>query len=98
MVAELLLIIKGYRPYLEKAVGFLKTRVSNCDVDDCGKLKSILRFVHCTLREVRCFGAISLDKIFTWVNASYSLNHDMKSQNGYLISMGLGVTRFRSSK
>ena len=63
-----------------------------------GKLRKILRFVHCNLKEKICFGATKLEEIFVWVDESYAVHHDMKSQNGVVISMVLGVTHFRSSK
>ena len=44
------------------------------------------------------FEATNLDDIFTWVDVSYSVHHDMKSQNRGMLSMGLGVTHCRSSK
>ena len=43
------------------------------------------------------FGATNLDKIFTWVDASYAVHYDMKIQTGYVISMVLGVTYYRLS-
>ena len=86
------------RPDLETAVGFLTTRVSKSDVDDWEKLRKILKFVYFTLKEKRCFGETSLDKIFTWVDSSYALHHDLKSQTRGVISMAFGVTHCRSSK
>ena len=38
-----------------------------------------------------------LDEIFTWVDASYELHHDMKSQTEGVMYMGLGVTHCRPS-
>ena len=58
----------------------------------------ILRFVQCNLKGKRAFGAVNLDKIFTWADASYAVHHDMKSHTGGAISMVLGVTHCRSSK
>ena len=74
------------------------TRVSKSDVDYWGKLIMILRFVHCTLKEKIFFGATNLDKIFTWVDSSYSVHHYMKGQTEGLMSMGLGVIHCRLSK
>ena len=34
----------------------------------------------------------SLDEISTWADASSAVHHGMKSQNGGVMSMGLGVT------
>ena len=46
----------------------------------------------------RSFGATNLNKIFTWVDTSYAVHPDIKSQFGGTMSMGLGVTNCRSSK
>ena len=40
------------------------------------------------------FGTINLYKIFTWVDASYVVHHDMKIQTGSDMSMGLDVTHY----
>ena len=100
VVEKLLFIIKGSRPNLETAVGLLEKMVLKIDVDDWKILRRILRFFHFTLKEKRCFGATSLDNIFTLMDASYAVHHDMKSHTGCLMSMGLGVThcRFRNQK
>ena len=90
--------MKVYKPDLEKAVIFLKTRVSKIDVDDWGKFRGVLRFVHCTLEEKRAFDATNLNEIFTWVDVSYAIHYGMRSQTGGAMSMGLGVTHFSSSK
>ena len=79
-------------------MSFLTTRVSKSDVDDWGKFRRTLRFVPCTLKEKRAFGATNINEIFTRVDASYEVYHDMKIQTVVMISMGLCVTRFRSSK
>ena len=91
-------IMKRFKPYLETAMNFLTNRVSNSDVDDWDELIRILRFVQCNLKGKRAFGAVNLDKIFTWADASYAVNHDMKSHTGGAMSMVLGVTHCRSSK
>ena len=51
VVEKLLFIVKRSRPDLDTAVVFFITKVSNSGVDDWGKLRRILRFNHCTLRE-----------------------------------------------
>ena len=80
------------------AMSFLTTRVSNRDVDDWGKLRRTLRFFHCNLKEKICCGATKIDKVCTWLYASYTVHRDMKSHNGCLMSIGLGVTNCRLSK
>ena len=39
--------------------------------------------------------ATNLNVIFTWVDASYTINHDMRIQIGGEISMGLRATHCR---
>ena len=51
LVANFLFIMKIFRPDLETDVSFLTNRVSNRDVDDWGKLRRILRFIYCILKE-----------------------------------------------
>ena len=46
----------------------------------------------------KSFGATNLDEIFTWVDASYAVHHDMKRQDGAVMSVVFGVTHCRSSK
>ena len=52
---ELLFIIESSRPDSETAVGFLTKGVSKSDIDDWEKLRRMLRFVHCTLKEKNMF-------------------------------------------
>ena len=51
-----------------------------------------MRFVHCSLKEKRCFGVTKLNEIFVWVDASYAVHHDMKSHTGVVMSIVLGIT------
>ena len=92
VVEKFVFIMKRYIPDSEKAVIFLMKRVPKSDVDYWGKLRRVSRFVHFTLKGKRCFGGTNLDKIFTWVDASYVVHNDMKSNNGWLMSMVLGIT------
>ena len=56
LVAEkLLFIMNRSRPDLETAMRFLTMRVLKSFFDDWGKLRRILRFVHCTHEEKNCF-------------------------------------------
>ena len=43
-------------------------------------------------------GASSLTDIFTWIDAAYAVNPDIKSQTGGAISLGIGVLHARSNK
>ena len=73
---------------------FLMTRALKSEFENWEILKRKFRFVHCNFKLKMCFGVMSLDKIFIWVDASCAVHHDMMSQTGGVMSMGLGVTRF----
>ena len=95
---KLLFIMKRSRLYLETAVSFLTARVSKGDVKT-GEIEKSIEVFHCTLKEKRFFGAKKLDEISTWVDASYTLHYNTKSQTGRgAMFMGLSVTHCRSIK
>ena len=83
---------------METAIGFLCTRVSKSDEDDWLKLRRAIAYIKCTIDDVRVIGASSLIDIFTWIDAAYAVNPDMKSQTGGAISLGVGVLHAKSSK
>ena len=43
-------------------------------------------------------GTTNLNEIFTLVDVSHEINHEKMSHTGGAMSMGMGVTTFRSSK
>ena len=98
MVAKLLWIMKRARPDLETAIAFLCSRVSKSDEDDWLKLKRVIAYVKCTIDDVRVIGASSLADIYTWIDAAYAVNPDMKSQTGGCMSLGVGVLHAKSNK
>ena len=51
VVVKLLFIMKRSRLDLDTAVIVFTMRVSKSEVDDWGKLRSVLSFFHCTLKE-----------------------------------------------
>ena len=44
------------------------------------------------------FGTTNIDEIFTWVDESYAVNHEMRIQTGDSMYMGLGVAHCGYSK
>ena len=60
-------------------------------------MKRALAYIICTTDDIRIIGAANLNGIFTWIDASYAVNYDMKSQIGGAMSMGLGVLHTKSS-
>ena len=98
IVALLLWIMKRARPDLETAISYLCTRVSKGDIDDWGKLRRAIAYVKCTIDDVRIIGANYLKSMFTWIDAAYAVNADMRSQTGGAMSLGLGVLHAKCSK
>lgn len=98
IVAKLLWIMKRTRPDLETSITFLCTRVTKSDEDDWKKLKRVLTYVNCTIDDSKIIGAHDLTKIFTWIDAAYAMNLDMKSQTGEAMSMGLGLLHAKCEK
>ena len=89
--AKLLYYMKRARPDIETAIAFLCTRVSKSDVDDWNKLKRVLGWIKATIDDKRYIGANSLAQLFTWIDASYAVHPDMRSQTGGAHSLGRGI-------
>ena len=98
IVAKLLYERKRARPDVETVVAYICTRVSKSTEDDWVKLRRLLGFIKHTINDIRIIGANSLQKIYTWVNASYDVHEDLKIHIGGAMSMGTGLLYQRSSK
>jgi hypothetical protein len=82
IVAKLLYVTKRGRPDILLAIAFLCTRVSGSTDDDWSKLKRLMQYLHRTINEYAILGADSLNKIITWVDASYGAHNYLKSHTG----------------
>ena len=89
--AKLLYYMKRARPDIETAIAFLCTRVSKSDVDNWNKLKRVLGWIKVTIDDKRYIGANGLAQLFTWIDASYTVHPDMRSQTGGAHSLGRGI-------
>jgi hypothetical protein len=98
VTAKLLWVMKRARPDIETAISFLCTRVSKSDECDWGKLRRLLQFLNQTINDVRVIAADDLTSLFTWVDASYAIHHDMKGHTGGAMSFGTGVIHAKASK
>jgi hypothetical protein len=54
------------------------------------KLKRVLEYINATMELEYTLGADTLEKMRTWVDASYAVHPDMKSHTGGVISFGTG--------
>ena len=98
IVAKLLNLSKRSRPDIEHIIAFLCTRVSKSDCEDWKKLIRLLSYIKKTIDDPRIIGAMTLRKIYSWVDASYAVHMDMKSHTGAVSSFGRGVICTKSSK
>ena len=98
IVAKLLYVMKRARPDIEPTIAFLMTRVSKSNERDWFKLKRLLGFIKHTIDDPRIIGATSLKDLYTWIDASYAVHHDMRGHTGGTMSMGLGIIHAKSSK
>ena len=98
IVAKLLHVTKRSRPDIEPTIAFLMTRVSKSDVDDWKKLKRLMTWLKQTKHDVRLIGAISVDQLYTWVDAAFAVHDNMRSQTGGAMSFGHGMVHCRSTK
>jgi KUP system potassium uptake protein len=57
-----------------------------------------LEYIHGSLDEFRVIGADDLERMMTWVDASYAVHRDMKSHTGGVVSFGTGALMSKSSK
>jgi hypothetical protein len=83
---------------IQLAIAFLCTRVSYSREKDWLKLKRVLEYLRVTLDNFLMFGADNLGIMRTWVDASYTVHKDMKSQTGGIVLFGRGAVLSKSSK
>jgi hypothetical protein len=98
VVAKLLFVSLHGRPDILLAVSFLCTRVSKATTQDQQKLQRLLEYLNGTLDLTLTIGADDLNSIYTWVNASYAVQPNIKSHTGGVMSMGAGGIVCKSTK
>ena len=65
--------------------------MSKSTSEDWKKLRRLLSFLKGTVNDKRIIGAISLENMYTWIDAAYGVYNDMRSQTGGAISLGWGI-------
>lgn len=97
MVAKLLFLTKRARPDLLQAVAFLTTRVKSPDTDDYKKLARVIKYLRSCPHLPLTLEADSMSVVKWWIDASFAVHPDMKSQTGAVMSLGKGAV-YSSSK
>ena len=90
IVARSLFASKRGRPDTLPTVGFLCTRVREPDEDDWKKLARLMCWLKQTKDEVLTLGAKNMQVVKWWVDGSYAVHRDCKSQTGGTMSLGRG--------
>jgi len=98
VTAKLLFVGKRARPDIDTTVAYLCTRVSKSTTYDWAKLKRLISYLAGTINMERTLGASNLTELYTYIDAAYATNPDMRSQTGGVMSMGWGVLHAKSGK
>ena len=96
-VAKLLYLAKRVRPDILTAVAFLTSRVQSPTQEDNKKLERVLKYLNGT-RGMGIALRQTLDHPVAYVDASYGVHKDFKSQTGVFITLGQGPVYVASSK
>jgi hypothetical protein len=97
VTAQLLYLGKRARPDILLAVSFLATRVNLPTEEDMEKLARVLRYLQGSVDLIMNLTADSVS-ILAYIDASYGIHIDMRSQSGIVISLGQGPVFAASAK
>ena len=86
--AKVLLATKQARPDIHAYVAFLTTRVICPDDDDWKKLIRMMRYLRGTKELPLILSAESTNIVKWWVDGSYGIHPDVRSQTGGAASLG----------
>ena len=98
ITAKLLYVSIRARVDLLLPIVFLCTRVSKSTEQDLSKLKRVLEYIKGSMDITYTVGADDMERIRTWVDASYAVHPDMRSHTGGAMSFGRGGILCKSTK
>ena len=96
--AKLLFISRRAKPDIQVPIGFLGTRVTCSTQEDWIKLKLVLEYLKNTIETPLTLGMNGTSLVSWWVDASYGVYLDMKSQTGGIMSFGKSASYSCSRK
>ena len=97
-MAKLLYLAKRARPDIGTAIAFLTTRVINPNSDDWNKLVRCIRYLGSTPNLTLTLSANNVPLCKWWVDASYAVHPDCRSQTGSMMTLGKGAILSSSVK
>ena len=89
-VAKALFANTRARPDIHTAVAFLNTRFMTHDEDDWKKLLRMINYLRGTLELPMTLQDSNTNIVKWWIDGSYGIHHDSKSQTGGTQSLGKG--------
>jgi hypothetical protein len=98
VVAKLMYASLFECPNILLAVSLLCTQVSKATKQDQQMLKQLFEYLCGTLDATLTLGTDEINSIRIWVDASYAVHKDMKSQTGGIMLMGTGGLPCKSTK
>ena len=97
LMAKVLYLAKRVRPDLLTAIGFLSKRIKEPTEQDRAKLNRVIRYLNNTKELGLTLHPKEDLTVLSFIDASYAVHRDMKSQTGLAVTLGDGVT-FAQSK
>jgi hypothetical protein len=88
IVAKLLYLGKRGRPHILMPIQFFCTRVKSPNVEDEWKLERVLGYLQLTKAWTRTFDKSPFERITTYIDESFMMHEDGKSQSACLVMMG----------
>ena len=98
LVAKMLYLAKRTRPDLLLVINFLTTRVQSPDEDDWSKLQRVMKYLNGSKDLGVVLRARESSQLNAYIDASYGVHVDGKSQSGMFITMGAGPLLVKSVK
>jgi hypothetical protein len=89
-VMKLMFVAMRARPDILTAVAFLSKRVTKATVEDRAKMDRVLMYLNSCPEMAMVICNQGDLRVYAYVDASFAVNKDMKSQTGCVISMGSG--------
>ena len=97
-VAQLLYLSKRARPDIQLSVSFICTIVRVPDTDDCNNLARLMKYIQLTIGLPLILSIDKSGNIKWYVDSSFAVHKDMRSQTGGFMTMGTGGDYVQSIK
>jgi hypothetical protein len=98
MVAKGLFLCKRGRPDIQGAIAYLCTRVQSPNEGDWMKLIRLMKYLNGTISKILRIKADDISIVKWYVDASFAVHDDYKSQTGAVMIMGEGSVQNISRK